>query len=109
MPVHGRLSATAFAALGEVAHAPSDLAFDTIKVAGGVGVRWRLTDEGANIRLDVAVGPAGPELYVLLLEAFLIGRGRTLADCSAAARSPRATAPPRVVERTRIPRPGEPR
>jgi hypothetical protein len=70
VPVRGRLSATAFAALGEVAHAPRELALDTIKVAGGVGVRWRLTDEGANIRLDVAVGPAGPELYVLLLEAF---------------------------------------
>ncbi len=69
-PVRGRLSATAFAALGEVAHAPRDLALDTIKPAGGVGLRWRLTDEGANIRVDVAMGPAGPELYVLVLEAF---------------------------------------
>ncbi|WP_242346704.1 BamA/TamA family outer membrane protein [Anaeromyxobacter terrae] len=70
VPVRGRLSATAFGALGEVAHSPRDLGLDTIKVAGGAGLRWRLTDEGANIRLDVAAGPAGPELYVLVLEAF---------------------------------------
>jgi hypothetical protein len=70
LPVRGRLSATAFAALGEVAHSPRDLGLDTIKAAGGAGLRWRLTDEGANIRLDLAVGPAGPELYMLVLEAF---------------------------------------
>ncbi|HSD20508.1 MAG TPA: BamA/TamA family outer membrane protein [Anaeromyxobacter sp.] len=70
LPVRGRLSATAFGALGEVAPSPRDLGLDTIKAAGGAGLRWRLTDEGANIRLDLAVGPAGPELYVLVLEAF---------------------------------------
>ncbi|ABS24993.1 BamA/TamA family outer membrane protein [Anaeromyxobacter sp. Fw109-5] len=70
LPVRGRLSATVFGALGDVASSPSDLGLGTIKVAGGAGLRWRLTDEGANIRLDVAVGPAGPEVYVLVLEAF---------------------------------------
>ena len=39
-------------------------------VAGGAGIRYRLTAEGATLRGDDAVADAGPEIYVLLLEAF---------------------------------------
>ena len=41
-----------------------------MKLAGGAGLRFRLTDAGANIRLDVAASRLGVELYVLVLEAF---------------------------------------
>ncbi|HSD22243.1 MAG TPA: BamA/TamA family outer membrane protein [Anaeromyxobacter sp.] len=70
VPVHGRLSATTFAAAGAVAAGLRDLSFATAQVAGGAGLRFRLTDEGANVRLDVAASRMGVEVYVLVLEAF---------------------------------------
>jgi hypothetical protein len=68
-PVWRRISATAFAAVGDVAPRWSALRLDTAKVAGGAGLRYRLTDEGANLRVDVAVSRFGFQLYVLVLEA----------------------------------------
>jgi hypothetical protein len=70
VPITGPLSATAFAAVGDVAHSVSALRLDTTKFAGGAGLRWRLTGEGANVRLDVAAGGEGVEFYLLVLEAF---------------------------------------
>jgi hypothetical protein len=70
VPVAGRLSATAFGALGDVAPRFDAFRLDTVKAAGGLGLRWRLSDEGANIRLDVAASANAVELYVLVLEAF---------------------------------------
>jgi hypothetical protein len=70
VPVAGRWVGAAFGALGDVAPGLGDLRLDSLKVAGGVGLRYRLTREGANIRFDFAVSPAGPELYVLVLDAF---------------------------------------
>ena len=58
------------AAVGDVAPDLGSLQLDTIKVAGGAGVRYRLTDEGANVRLDVAASRDGPLVYLVLLEAF---------------------------------------
>ena len=69
-PVWWRFFATAFAAVGDVAPDLASLQLDTLKVAGGAGVRYRLTDEGANVRLDVAASRDGPLVYLLLLEAF---------------------------------------
>jgi hypothetical protein len=69
-PLVGRLSGTAFAAIGNVAPHLSALTPQAPKVAGGLGLRWRLTDAGANIRVDGAISTVGPELYVLVLEAF---------------------------------------
>jgi hypothetical protein len=69
VPVKGPLSAVAFFAVGDVAPSITDLSF-TIKPAGGVGLRWRLTKEGANIRVDVALGNEGVQYYALVLEAF---------------------------------------
>jgi outer membrane protein assembly factor BamA len=69
-PVWGRLAATAFLAVGDVAPSMGELRWDTIKVAGGGGLRWRLTDPGAHVRADLAAGAEGLELYVTLLEAF---------------------------------------
>lgn len=68
-PLVGPLSGTVFAALGNVAPRASALD-DVPKVAGGVGLRWRLTGQGANVRVDLAASEAGPSIYVLVLEAF---------------------------------------
>jgi hypothetical protein len=70
LPVYGRLAATVFAAAGDVAPSLGAFSLDTVKLAAGAGLRWRLTQDGANIRLDVAASKAGVELYVLVLEAF---------------------------------------
>lgn len=70
LPVWDRLSGVAFGSFGDVAPDLRSLRSDSLKVAGGVGLRFRLTPEGANVRLDLAEGGAGPELYVLLLDAF---------------------------------------
>jgi hypothetical protein len=68
VPLVGRFIGVAFGAFGDVG---KDL--DTggaLKVAGGVGLRYRLTPEGANVRVDYAVSDAGPEVYLLVLDAF---------------------------------------
>ncbi|BDG04403.1 BamA/TamA family outer membrane protein [Anaeromyxobacter oryzae] len=70
VPVRGRFSAVAFAGIGDVAPSLSALTLSHPKAAGGVGLRFRLTDAGANIRVDCAIDGAGPEVYVLVLEAF---------------------------------------
>jgi outer membrane protein assembly factor BamA len=70
VPLVDRVYGTTFGALGAVAPDAASFRADSIIVAGGVGLRYRLTPEGANIRLDVALSEAGPQLYVLVLEAF---------------------------------------
>jgi len=69
-PLWWRFSGTAFLAAGDVAPSLSAVRIDDAKVAGGLGLRYRLTDEGANVRLDVAASRFGVQLYVLVLEAF---------------------------------------
>ncbi|HEY6002799.1 MAG TPA: BamA/TamA family outer membrane protein [Anaeromyxobacter sp.] len=70
LPLDHRFAATLFAAVGDVARSLAALEVRTLKVAGGAGLRYRLTGEGATLRADVAMAQAGPEVYVLLLEAF---------------------------------------
>jgi outer membrane protein assembly factor BamA len=70
VPIERHFSAAAFLAAGDVAHRLWDVALRTTKVAGGAGIRYRLTAQGATLRGDIAVADAGPEIYVLLLEAF---------------------------------------
>jgi hypothetical protein len=67
LPLSERFVGVAFGAFGDVG---KDVDTATLKVAGGVGLRYRLTPEGANVRLDLAASDAGPELYLLVLEAF---------------------------------------
>lgn len=69
-PLFWRISGVAFAAVGDVAPRLEAVNLRDPKVAGGAGLRYRLTDEGANIRLDVAASRLGVQLYVLVLEAF---------------------------------------
>jgi outer membrane protein assembly factor BamA len=70
IPLPDRFGAVVFASAGEVARDLGALRADAIRVAGGAGLRFRLTPEGTNIRLDVAESAAGPEVYLVLLEAF---------------------------------------
>ncbi len=70
LPLAERIDGVAFGAFGGVGPRLADLRADTMKVAGGAGLRYRLTREGANVRVDVAASDAGMELYVLVLEAF---------------------------------------
>jgi hypothetical protein len=70
VPLTDRFLAVAFGALGSVGEDVGALRPATLEVAGGVGLRYRLTPEGANVRLDLAVSDAGPQVYVLVLEAF---------------------------------------
>ncbi len=69
-PLFWRFSGTAFAAVGNVAPRIQEMRLDDPKVAGGLGLRYRLTDEGANVRFDVAASRFGVMPYVLVLEAF---------------------------------------
>jgi hypothetical protein len=69
VPLAERVSGVVFGAAGDVGENLASLRADTIKVSAGVGARFRLTREGATLRLDLAAGDEGPELYVLLLEA----------------------------------------
>ncbi len=70
LPLTSRLYGALFGAFGDVGPDLGALSARTLKVAGGGGVRVRLTEEGANLRVDLAGSDAGPEVYVLLLEAF---------------------------------------
>jgi hypothetical protein len=70
LPLDGRFAAAIFGAAGDVARDLAAFRASTIKFAGGGGLRYKLTREGATLRADVALARAGPEVYVLLLEAF---------------------------------------
>jgi hypothetical protein len=70
LPLREGLAAALFGAFGDVAKDLGSLSARTLKIGGGAGLRFRLTNEGANLRIDVAAADAGPEVYVLLLEAF---------------------------------------
>lgn len=70
IPISGPLAGTVFAAAGDVVPDLGSARLAGLKPAGGIGARWRLTPGGANLRVDGALGRAGPEVYVVLLEAF---------------------------------------
>lgn len=69
-PIRGPLAATVFGGAGDVFRELEGLTLAHPKLAAGLGARWRLTPGGANLRVDVALGGGGPEVYVVLLEAF---------------------------------------
>jgi outer membrane translocation and assembly module TamA len=69
-PLFRRLGGAAFATAGDVA--PKLDAFDLRdpKLSAGAGLRFRLTDEGAALRFDVAVTRDGMSYYAIVLQAF---------------------------------------
>lgn len=70
VPIQENFAAVLFGAFGDVGKDFSSLSARTLKIGGGAGLRFRLTREGVNLRVDVAAADAGPEVYVTLLEAF---------------------------------------
>lgn len=67
----GRLGATAFAGFGQVAPGLGDIWDAKVLPAGGVGLRFQLTDKyPMHMRLDYAWGRDGGLLYFAVAEAF---------------------------------------
>lgn len=69
-PVRGRFGGVVFAAAGDVASRPGDLDLSSLEAAGGVGLRYRLTEEGVVLRGDFALGREGVEVYFTINHAF---------------------------------------
>ncbi|WP_186757048.1 BamA/TamA family outer membrane protein [Echinicola salinicaeni] len=56
LPVYGNLGMVLFGNTGQVAHKLSQYAFDRFHYGAGFGIRYRMNDEGINIRIDFAFG-----------------------------------------------------
>ena len=56
VPVHRKLGVVIFGSAGQVADKVPSFSFGGFKYGGGLGFRYRLTDDGLNIRLDLAYG-----------------------------------------------------
>lgn len=70
-PIRGKVTGAAFASGGKVAPDPAGLAEADLRAACGAGLRYRLTRDGVNLRLDVAVNrEAETSVYLTFLEAF---------------------------------------
>ena len=65
-----RLGFAAFAALGDVAGRIDDFTGSKVKYSGGAGMRFRLNDEGMNLRLDFGFTEEGSGFYFIAEEAF---------------------------------------
>lgn len=70
LPLFWRIGVVAFAAAGKVAPDFSQLVPTSLHPAGGLGVRYRLNDEGINLRVDAALSKSMPAVYFSLYEAF---------------------------------------
>jgi len=69
-PVWRRLGAVAFGEVGQVAPRLGDLTSVRPEMSAGAGLRFRLGEEAARIRVDFAVGRKGSGLYLTIGEAF---------------------------------------
>lgn len=56
LPVYRNLGMVAFASAGQVASTVPGFSFRRFKYGGGIGFRYKLNDEGLNIRLDFGIG-----------------------------------------------------
>lgn len=69
-PLWWRFDGAAFAEVGQVAGGLSDLLSGRLEGSAGAGLRYRVSEDGARIRFDFAVGRRGSGLYLTLGEAF---------------------------------------
>ena len=69
-PIVGRLRGVLFGGAGDVAPTLAGFSLSTVRGAVGTGLRFRLTDDGVHLRVDVATRGGEPDLYMLVLEAF---------------------------------------
>jgi outer membrane protein assembly factor BamA len=65
-----RLGFAAFVALGDVARSIDGFTSSKVKYSGGAGMRFRLNDEGLNLRLDMGFTEEGSGFYFIAEEAF---------------------------------------
>jgi hypothetical protein len=65
-----RVGLAAFAALGDVAGEIDEFTDSKVKFSGGTGMRFRLNDEGLNLRLDIGFTDEGSGFYFIAGEAF---------------------------------------
>lgn len=70
VPVWWRFDGAAFAEMGQVAHGLGELFSGRAEHSTGAGLRYRVSEDGARIRLDFAVGRRGSGLYLTIGEAF---------------------------------------
>jgi outer membrane protein assembly factor BamA len=56
VPVHRKLGVVFFGSAGQVANRLSTFSLKGFRYGGGLGFRYRLTDDGLNLRLDLAYG-----------------------------------------------------
>jgi hypothetical protein len=56
IPVYRNLGIVVFGHAGQVASKPGDFSFNRMRYGGGFGLRYRLNQEGLNIRFDIAFG-----------------------------------------------------
>ncbi len=70
-PIAWRFGGAVFAGAGQVAEAPLDLSVDSLKVAGGAGLRFLVVENPhVNIRMDFGQSLAGSGFYLQITEAF---------------------------------------
>ena len=69
-PIAGRLGGVVFAGLAAVAPRLGAFEASPLRVAAGLGARYRITEDGLNLRLDVGLGQEGAAVYFNLGEAF---------------------------------------
>lgn len=70
-PIYGRFSGVAFVSLSEVAPSIYQLLKESLKGAGGVGLRYRITkEERSMLRLDIGFTREGSALYITINDAF---------------------------------------
>ena len=56
LPLHRNLGIVFFGHTGQVAQQAADFGWNRFKYGGGFGFRYKLNQEGLNIRLDFAIG-----------------------------------------------------
>jgi hypothetical protein len=56
IPVYRNLGIVVFGHAGQVASKPGDFSFEKMRYGGGFGFRYKLNQEGLNIRFDIAFG-----------------------------------------------------
>jgi outer membrane protein assembly factor BamA len=65
-----RLGMTVFGSLGQVSDTVGNLPSESLRYAGGFGIRFRMTDDGFNLRLDTGFTEEGSNFYIVAGEAF---------------------------------------
>jgi outer membrane protein assembly factor BamA len=70
LKIKWRVGFAAFAALGAVAGDIDGFTESKMRFSGGAGIRFRLNDEGLNLRLDIGFTEEGSGFYFIAGEAF---------------------------------------